>query len=188
MSASVARRYARAFFELARESGRVGEATKELRDFADAYAASSEFRAMELDPAFHDEQRAAVIKTLGKRLGASDTTVRTVSILAERQRLSVLPDLVRLVDEMADEHLGVVRATVRSARPLSESYKTKLKSHIENATGKRAIILYEEDPQLIGGLVTQIGDRLVDGSVRGRLDRLADSLSGGPVAASGESP
>ena len=112
-------------------------------------------------------------------------------LLAERQRLSVLPELLRLVDEMADDHLGVVRATVRSARPLSESYKTKLKSHIESATKKRAIITYEEDPRLVAGLVTQIGDRLIDGSIRGRLDRLADTFAdptaGGPVAATGSS-
>src|SRR5690606_19202323 len=136
------------FFELARESGKVAEATKEIRAFADAYEASEDLRAMELDPAFHDAHRAAVVDNLGKRLGASDTTTRTVRILAERQRLSVLPELVRLVDEMADEHLGVVRATVRSARPLSPAYKAKLKSHIEGATGKRALITYEEDPDL----------------------------------------
>jgi F-type H+-transporting ATPase subunit delta len=176
MSASVARRYARAFFELARESGRVSEATAELRGFADAYAASEEFQAMELNPTLHDAERAAIVKAIGTRISASDLTVRVVGMLATRQRLSVLPELLRFVEEMADEHLGVVRATVLSARPLSESYKSKLKGRIESTTGRRAIINYEQDPSLIAGLVTQIGDRVIDGSIRGRLNQLADSL------------
>jgi F-type H+-transporting ATPase subunit delta len=117
-----------------------------------------------------------VIEELGARLMASTTTVRTVAMLAERQRLSLLPDMAALLGEMSDEHVGVVRATVRSSKKLSADYLARLAQKIEAATGKKVVITSEEDPTLIAGIVAQIGDRVIDGSVRGRLDRLSASL------------
>lgn len=173
---AVARRYAKAFFELAREEGRVTEALSDLQKFAECYEGSHEFREIELNPSLHESDRRAIVEALGKQLQVSETAARTVSMLAERQRLSVLPDLVAQVEEMADQHLEVLRATVRSARKLSQSYRTKLEKTLADSTGRKVLVTYEEDPDLIAGVVTQIGDRVIDGSVRGRLRRLADDL------------
>jgi F-type H+-transporting ATPase subunit delta len=175
-SQAIARRYARAVFELAREEGRVAETTRELEGFAEAYGLSAEFRALEHTPAIGDADREAVVRELASRIGASETARRTVTLLAKRQRLSVLPDLVRQLHEMADDHLGILRAQVRSAHKLSDAYVQRLKKKLEEATGKNVILDVAEDPSLIAGLVTEIGDRVIDGSVRGRLHRLADSL------------
>ncbi len=172
----VARRYARAVFELAKEQKKVPEVVREFRSFADAYDASGDFRALGITPNISDADRQAVIDQIGKRLGASVTTIRTVSMLAARQRLSVLPDLVRLLDQLADDHGGIVRASVRAAHPLSETYLGKLQAKIEEATGKTVVLTFEQDPSLIAGIVTQIGDRFVDGSIRGKLNRFAESL------------
>jgi F-type H+-transporting ATPase subunit delta len=172
----VARRYARAVFELAKEQKKVSEVVGEFRAFADAYAASSDFQAIAVTPNIAEADRQAIIDQIGKRLGASATTSRTVSMLAARQRLSVLPDLVRLLDQLADDHNGVVRASVRAAQPLSEAYLSKLQAKMEEATGKKVTLTFEEDPSLIAGIVTQIGDRFVDGSIRGKLNRFAESL------------
>ncbi len=172
----VARRYARAVFELAKEQKKVSEVAVEFGAFADAYKTSSDFRALVVSPDISEADRQAIVDQIGKRLGASEMTIRTISMLAKRQRLSVLPDLVRLLDQLADEHRGVVRAHVRAAQPLSDSYLTKLKAKIEDATGNQVIISFEEDPSLIAGIVTQIGDRVVDGSIRGKLNRFAESL------------
>ena len=175
-SEAVARRYARAVFELAKEKGAVGEISREIAAFADAYLVSSELRAIEHTPGLTDQDRRAVIEEIGKRMSSSETTVRAISLLAERQRLAVLPALVRLLDLMADEHLGLVRAHVTSARALPQDYRAKLEKKIADATGKRVLMTFEEDPSLIAGVVTQVGDRVVDGSVRGRLNQLAASL------------
>ncbi len=177
MSAEVvARRYARAVFELAKEEGNVGEVSREIAAFADAYAVSSDLRALEQTPGLTDADRRKVVEEIGKRQGSSATTVRTVALLAERQRLAVLPDLVRLLEQMADEHLGLLRAHVKSARRLSEGYRSRLERKLAEAAGKRILMTFEEDPTLIAGVVTQVGDRVVDGSVRGRLNQLAASL------------
>ena len=173
---AVARRYARAVFELAKDKGTVAEISREISAFADAYQVSSELRDLEQTPGLTDEDRRQVIEELGRRMGASETTVRAVSLLAERQRLAVLPDLVRLLDLMADEHLGLIRAHVTSARALPPDYRAKLEKKLADATGKRVLMTFEEDPALIAGVVTQVGDRVVDGSIRGRLNQLAASL------------
>ena len=176
MSEMIARRYARAVFELAKESGKVGDLTRELGAFAEAYASSQDLRDVDVLPSLQAEDRRAIVEAVGARLSASDLTVRTVAMIAERQRLSLLPDLARVVDAMADDHLGVLRGTVTSAAPLDPGYRTRLKQKIEDATGKRVLLTFQEDDQLIAGIVTQIGDRVVDGSVRGKLNALAASL------------
>jgi len=173
---AVARRYARALFELAKDAGKVSEVTQQMRGYAEAYEVSSDFRDLEHTPGLRDEERAAVVGEIGKRAGASDMAVRTVTMLAHRQRMAALPDLVRQLEDLADDHLGVVRAHVRSAKPLAEDYRSRLKQKIEAATGKKVLLSCEEDASLIAGIVTQIGDRVVDGSVRGKLTQLADSL------------
>ena len=176
MSEMIARRYARALFELAKEAGKVAEVARELGNFAAAYETSAEFREIDVLPSVQGADRRAIVASLGASLGASDLTVRVVAMIADRQRLSLLPDLVNVMDEMADEHLGVLRGTVTSAQRLDEGYRGKLKRKIEEATGKKVLLTFEEDQNLIAGIVTQIGDQIIDGSVRGKLNTLAESL------------
>jgi F-type H+-transporting ATPase subunit delta len=176
MSATVARRYARAVFELAKDEGKLADVTKELGAVAEAYEASTELRALEFAPGLTDEDRIGVVSAIATKAGGSDLTVRTVGMLAERQRLAILPDLVAQLGEMADAELGVIRAQVTSAKPLSSDYRGRLKKKIEEATGRKVIVSYGEDESLIAGIVTQVGDRVVDGSLRGKLDDLAESL------------
>ena len=113
---------------------------------------------------------------VAKRVKANTTVERVVQMLAERKRLSILPEMAGMVAEMADEHQGVVRATVTSARPLAPAYVKKLSAQLESSTGRKVVVTTQQDPNLLAGVVTQIGDRVIDGSVRGRLDRLARSL------------
>lgn len=176
MSEMIARRYAKAVFELAKEAGKVSEVTRELTAFADAYETSAEFREVDSLPSLTGDDRRKIVESLGKHIGASELTIRTVAMIADRQRLSLLPDLLQVVETMADEHLGVLRGTVTSAVALDSAYRDKLKKKIEESTGKRVLLTFEQDPRLIAGIVTQIGDRVIDGSVRGKLNQLAESL------------
>ena len=173
---AVARRYARAVFELAKDAGQVAEVSTQLAAFADAYSASDELRAIEHTPGLTESDREAVVKAIGERVGASDLVLRTLTMMIDRQRLAALPDMVRLVEAMADDHLGVLRASVTSAQPLSDMYRSHLKQKIEGATGKKVVMTFAEDTSLIAGIVTQVGDRIVDGSIRGKLNDLAASL------------
>ncbi|MBI4701751.1 MAG: ATP synthase F1 subunit delta [Deltaproteobacteria bacterium] len=173
---AVARRYAQAIFELGQEKGELGALGRELGAFAALYQGHPELKALASTPLVGDERRERVIRELGARLGASETGVRTLCLLARRRRLGALPAIVQKLGELVDEHERVLRASVRSAAPLAPAYLDRLRRKIEDATGKKVVIDYEEDPSLIAGIVTQLGDRVVDGSVRGKLTELGASL------------
>ena len=174
---TVARRYARALFDVALEEKQVDKVGQELDAFVTGYEASSDFRDLGQTPSLSYAVRANIVAELGQRLGASQATIQTVSLLAQRQRLAALPELASFFHEMSDEQQGILRATVRCAVPPSAGYLDKLKKKIEDATAKTVVITFEEDASLIAGVVTQIGDRVVDGSVRGKLDQLRQSLT-----------
>lgn len=176
MSEAVARRYARAVFELGKETGRLAALRSEIEAFAEVHAGSPDFCEMARSPLLGDDTRGRIVEQIGQRLGASREIIQLVRLLVRRGRLDVLPRIVACYAEMLDEHEGVLRATVRSAGPLSEEYLARLQSKIERATGRKVAVAFERDPSLIGGVVTQIGDRVVDGTVRGRLDQLARSV------------
>ncbi|MSP24250.1 MAG: ATP synthase F1 subunit delta [Myxococcales bacterium] len=176
MSQAVARRYARAIFELGRESGKLRELVVEFGRFAELYAASAELRELDRNPALGDSERGKIIEELGRRLGASLTLVRSVTMLATRQRLVLLPDLVVVLGEMSDEHEGLLRVQVLSAAPLSTSYVARLTRTLEAETGKKVVLALAEDRALLAGVVVRIGDRVIDGSIKGRLARLTESL------------
>jgi F-type H+-transporting ATPase subunit delta len=173
---SVARRYARAVFELGKETGELEAVYRDVTGFGDLYAVNAELRQALGSPRTSDEARDRLLADLGARLHLSPTASNLLRLLGRRRRLTVLPELVRQLGELVDEHQGIVRAKVRSAGLLGASYLERLRRQIEQATGKKVIIAFEQDPTLIAGVVTQIGDRVVDGSIRGKLDKLRESL------------
>jgi F-type H+-transporting ATPase subunit delta len=88
----------------------------------------------------------------------------------------VLPAVAQLLREMSDKKDGVLRAEVITAAPLSEDYYVRLKSQLERMTGKQVVVDRREDPSLIAGVVTRIGDMVIDGSLRTRLRELENAL------------
>ena len=179
MSSRAAQRYARAVCEVGRETGSLDKLAAEVETFASIVRKSEEFRHMAASPAVGEAARNQVLDDIADRLGTSDPTRRLVKLLGERGRLLTLPDVADELANMLDEDAGIVRATVRSATPLADGYRDRLRQRIERATGKKVLVTFEVDAALIGGVVTQVGDRVIDGSVRGKLDRLAESLRQG---------
>ena len=173
---SVARRYAQAMFELGKEQGALDAMRRDLEAFVAVQAESQPFREAVSNPMLSDESRDRLVEAIGQQLGACEAVKNLVRLLARRRRLAVLCELGRQFGELADEEQGVVRAIVRSAAPLAPSYLERLKAEMEQATGKKVVITCEHDPALLGGVVTQIGDRVVDGSLRGKLEQLRESL------------
>jgi F-type H+-transporting ATPase subunit delta len=173
---AVGRRYARAIFEIGKEDSSVPALTRELAAFAETYAGSQELRDVLDNPLVPQESREAVLVEIAGRMGLSQTSVSTLRLLARRRRLGALTDIARQLAKLADEDQNLVRATVTSAGPLSEAYLNDLKATLEKTTGKKVVILHKHDPSLIAGVVTQIGDQVIDGSVRARLASFRDSL------------
>ncbi|HEY4159811.1 MAG TPA: ATP synthase F1 subunit delta [Polyangiaceae bacterium] len=177
MSSAVADRYARALFELGLEGGNLSALTEQIQSFAASYAASRELSAVLDNPMIDAGQRAAVLADVAQRAGLSGVGFDGVRLLARRKRLAALPEIAQRLAELADQELGVVRATVTSATVLPESFYQNLVSELEGNLKRKVALERKQDPSLIAGVVTRIGDNTVDGSVKGRLAAIERQLS-----------
>lgn len=173
---AIARRYARAIFEIGKETATLPVLAREIDDAAAMYAASDELRAALDHPLVPEGQREDVLKELCARASLSETAQSTLRLLARRRRFAALPEIARQLARLVDEEQNVARAVVTSAGPLNEAYLGRLRAELEKATGKKISITHKQDPSLIAGVVTQIGDQVIDGSVRARLSSFRESL------------
>jgi F-type H+-transporting ATPase subunit delta len=176
--APVADRYARAIFELGVETNQLASITEQVRRFAQVYSGSAELRAVLDNPIIEAEKREAVLADVAARLGLAGNALNLIRLLSSRKKLRVVPDIARRLDRFSDEKAGVVRATVTSARPMPDSFYQKLVAELESATSRKIVLERKEDPSLIAGFVTRIGDNTIDGSVRGRLNEIERQLVG----------
>jgi len=116
------------------------------------------------------------VAELCEQIGASVTTRHTLQMLVDRRRVQTLPYVARYLRELADRRKGVLRAEVTTAAPLSDAYYDRLRAQLEKMTGQKVVVDKRLDPALVAGVVTRIGDRILDGSLRTRLQSLKDAL------------
>jgi F-type H+-transporting ATPase subunit delta len=173
---AIARRYARALFEIGKESGTLSPLAREIEDAASMYTASEDLRVLLDNPLVPEAQREDVLSEISARAGLSDTTKNTLRLLARRRRFVALPEIARQLARLVDQDQNLARALVTSAGPLSDGYLDRLRAELEKATGKKIAITHKQDPSLIAGVVTQIGDQVIDGSLRARLSSFRESL------------
>jgi F-type H+-transporting ATPase subunit delta len=176
--APVADRYARAIFELGVETGQLSSITEQVRRFATEYSGSAELRAVLDNPIVPIEQRDGILADVSGRLGLSGNALNLIRLLAQRKKLRVISDIARRLDRLSDEKAGVVRASVTSAKSMPDSFYQKLVAELEAATSRKIILEKREDPALIAGFITRIGDNTIDGSLRGRLVEIERQLVG----------
>jgi F-type H+-transporting ATPase subunit delta len=128
------------------------------------------------NPVFSLEKRKLIMDELSRRLALSKTVRNFIMLLLDKGRIAALPDIARVHRTLIDEHAGRMRATVTSARPLDPMLETRLKTALEKSSGKVVLFDKREDPAILGGLVTQLGDTVYDGSVRTQLQQLREEL------------
>ena len=167
--------YANALFEVARVEGSIAEVEDELFRFARTLESNDELRSVLTDEAVPVARRQGVVEDL---LGAkaSPVTVNLVGFVVGAGRARQLPQIIgRLVERAAAAKESVV-GEVRSALPLSEDPWARLAVALGKATGKQVEVKVIVDPSVKGGLVAQVGDTVIDGSVRTRLAQLAKTI------------
>ncbi|TNJ64710.1 F0F1 ATP synthase subunit delta [Paenibacillus hemerocallicola] len=171
----VAKRYAKALFEVARERGKIAEVEQELQAIADALQANPDYvKLLE-----HPNIGASVKGTMLKQAfgaSASEEVLNTLQLLVERGRESILRDLVTQYSQVANDALGQAKAKVYTPLPLTAEESDKISAAFGQITGKKIRIESFVDPSLLGGLQIRIGDRLYDGSLSGKLQRIEKSL------------
>ena len=102
-------------------------------------------------------------------------------LLVRRGRIELLPEVAAQLRRLYDQRQGIVKATVTSAAPLTEAETIALRERLAGMTGGRVDLSVQVDPAILGGVMVRLGDRLIDGSVRGRLERLRTRLASGAL-------
>lgn len=176
---TAARRYAEAAFEVALRDDAVERWRRELGDAAAVLGGEDVMRGL-MNPAMPLEARERLVdEALGAHVDRR--VLNLIVLLLRRGRIELLPRVATEFDRLDDRRLGITHATATSAAPLEPDEVTALTSRLEQLTGGRVALERQVDPAIIGGLVVRVGDRLIDGSVRGRLERLRSRLVSGAL-------
>jgi F-type H+-transporting ATPase subunit delta len=175
---TVARRYASALADVAIERGEANEVKQELQDWSELLRANANLQEVFRNPTIALEQKRAVLNKLIERARPRPTTANFLKVLLQNQRLTELPHINHKLAEILDERAGMIAATVTTAGPVAESSRRNLIERLSALTKKKVRVDFEEDPDLIGGLVTRIGSTVYDGSVRTQLQQFRDKMAG----------
>ncbi|WP_168121404.1 F0F1 ATP synthase subunit delta [Paenibacillus sp. HB172176] len=173
--AVVAKRYAKALFELASETGIVSEVEAQLKLIADALEQDEAIGKFLSLPNVDPSQKIAVLKaSFGDKV--SVLVLNALQVMMDRRRQAIIGEVYEAYKKIAGEATGVAHATVYTASELSETELAAVAKQFGGITGKQIQAVQVVEPALLGGLQVRIGDRLYDGSLSGKLSRLQKSF------------
>ena len=178
IQASLAGRYAVALFELAAEDGTVTAVESDLEKLEAALAESAELRNVTTNPELSRKAQGAAIDGVAGVLGLTQLTQKFLAVLAQNRRLGALPEMIRAFQTIAAAQRGEVTAEVTSAHALTDDQLATLKDKLTAREGRTVKLKPSVDPDLLGGLVVTIGSQRIDGSIRTRLNSLANAMKG----------
>lgn len=176
---AVSRRYAKALILIGQEDGQAEQYNEELAAMVGLFDTQEGFELALTNPLINKNDRKKVLEAV---IGATDLTdvMRSfLTLLFDKGRIGFLRDIASYYKDMADELKGVVKASVTSATELSDDAIGKIKESLSKKTGKTIVLNVEQDPSLIGGVVTKIGDLVLDGSVKTQLINMRETLKKG---------
>lgn len=168
----VAERYANALFELASESKQTAAVEIDLDAFAALIAESDDLKRLVRSPVFSAADQARAVDAILARAGIAGLVANAIKVTAANRRLFVVPDMIAAFKKLAADARGEVAAEVTSAEPLSETRVAELKAALKASLRKNVSLATVVDPSLIGGLIVRVGSRMIDGSLRTKLNSL----------------
>jgi F-type H+-transporting ATPase subunit delta len=178
-SRGAATRYARAFFDVAQKEADIQRVGEELKAFNATISGHETLARVFANPAVPAARKRAVVQELLNRAGAvTPVTARLTLLLAERDRLPLLPEIVTAYETRLMEHAKVVRAELTTAIELPQERVEALRSGLANVTGRQVQLSTRVDPAIIGGAVARIGSTVYDGSVTTHLQKVKERLAG----------
>jgi len=172
----VAGRYATALFELALDENKLEEVEAQLADLQEMLDSSDDLRRLVHSPAFSMDQQAKAMRVIADTAGTSGITKNFLELLVEKRRLSTLSGIIRAFQTLAARHRGEVEAEVVSAVELSDEQKDTLRQALRDFAGQDVSMNIRVDPSILGGLVVTIGSRMIDNSLRTKLNRLRHAM------------
>jgi F-type H+-transporting ATPase subunit delta len=173
----IALRYAHAFADVVASEGlNVADAQKQLKNFSDLLAGNSELREVLENPSIPSDQKLAVVDALAERLGLVRAVRNFIAVMMDHQRLGELNEILAAYDRVADSAKGIVDVEVTSSHGVVEDDRHLLETQIARIAGSKVRVTYVQDTTLLGGAIVKIGSTVYDGSVRGQLDHLKQTL------------
>ncbi len=176
---AIARRYAKALLLIGKEDGRTDTYREELDAFSGLIEQEGALKEALVNPLYDTAGREKVLKTVIEKLNLSQVVASFLLFLFDKGRIGFLGNINDFYQKFADEIKGVARASLVSATELTSETVDKIRSALSKRTGKDIILDVKQDPGLIGGIVTRIGDLVLDGSVRTQLLNMRESLKKG---------
>ena len=172
---TIAERYARAILDIGIERDNVDQLGRELSRVAELFELE-DVKLLFRSPKFNAVVRKSVLSEMLESVVVSPISRNFLMLLVDRRRIGLLPLIVDSYEDLADAHSSRLRARVRVAKPMSEADLERLRTILQQATGKTVVIDQEEDTSILGGVVTHIGGRVYDGSIRTQLESLRAEL------------
>lgn len=178
IKASLAGRYAAALFELAEERKQLDTVEASLAKVKAALAESDEFRSLTTSPVVDRGEAVSAVKAVSSSLGIDPLTANFLGTLAENRRLAQLDGAIRAFSTIIAQYRGEANAEVATAHPLTDDQVAALKAKLKQLAGRDVNVDMTVDPSLLGGLVVRMGSRMIDGSLRTKLNSLASAMKG----------
>jgi F-type H+-transporting ATPase subunit delta len=166
----VAGRYAQALFELARDAKSVDAVGAELAKFDKLVADSADLQRLVRSPVFSADEQAKAIAAIAEKAGISGLAGNFLKLVASQRRLFAVRGMVQAYKKLADAAKGLVRAEVTVAEAPSEALQAEIKKALSDVAGKDVVVDLKVDPAIVGGIVVKIGSRMVDSSLRAKLN------------------
>ena len=176
IAGSVAKRYAKALVDVAASGNELEIVRQELSDVAALLREHRELQRFLVNPSILRRDKVRILEEVIARLSLRPLTKPFLRILQQAGRLQALEGVLRAYETMVDERLGRVKAVVTTAAPLEGEAHERLRQRLAEMTGKTVYLEVQLDTGLLGGLLTQIGSQVYDGSLRTRLTRLRQEL------------
>lgn len=171
-------RYASALFDLAKQDGALDAVQGDLRGLGALMTEHEALRRAIGNPAVSAEEKAAVFDAVAVAVNASPLVRNLLGVMARNRRAKALPGVIAAFDAMVAKENGVVSAHVASAVPLEDGEIAALAEALKSTVGQSVELTSEVKPELLGGLVVQVGSRLYDSSLRTQIDRVKSAMKG----------
>lgn len=174
----LAGRYATALFELARDAGKIDDVAGELFALKAELTSNAELSLLVSSPRIGKAEKVAAIQAIAKSSALSDLVTNFLGSLAQNGRLAALSNAADAFQILAANHRGELTADVRAAHALTDMQVDALKSKLRSAVGRDIAVNVTVDEELLGGLVVKVGSKMIDSSIKTKLDRLEIAMKG----------
>ena len=176
--AGLSGRYATALFDLARDAKSIDAVAASLASVTTGLAESADLRTLTTTPMIDRASATRTIEAVAGAMGLDPLTTKFLGVLAHNRRLAALPAIIRDFTKLAARSRGEITAEVTSAHPLDADQQAALKAKLRAGLGADAALVLNVDPEILGGLVVRVGSRMVDSSLRTKLNSLATAMKG----------